>query len=115
MNKKFKFTTSSLNSLPKNPSSSRSTELEFSDTEVIGLKCLVGKTGNKRFLLRYISPKSRKKASIAIARWPDLDLVSVRKKARKLKVKIADGIDPKMERDQKLRDRMPTLKVKWHS
>ncbi|SQD79921.1 hypothetical protein [Moritella yayanosii] len=29
------------------------TELEVSDTEIIGLKCLSGKIGNKRFLLRY--------------------------------------------------------------
>lgn len=73
MNKKFKFTISSLNNLPKNPASSKSTELEFTDTEVIGLKCLVGKTGNKRFLLRYVSPVTHKKASIALGRWPDIE------------------------------------------
>lgn len=109
MEKKFKFTASSINGLPKNLSSSKSSELEFSDTDVIGLKCLVGKTGNKRFLLRYVSPVTRKKASIGLGRWPDIDLVTLRVKARKLKVQIADGIDPKLERDNQLTNRMPTL------
>ena len=85
MNKKFKFTIPTLNNLPKNHATSKSTELEFTDTEVIGLKCLVGKTGNKRFLLRSISPVTRKKASIALGRWPDIDLPTVRKKARSYK------------------------------
>jgi len=38
---------------PSNPENSSSTELEVPDTEIIGLKCLPGKTGNKHFLLRY--------------------------------------------------------------
>ncbi|MCG7584958.1 site-specific integrase [Photobacterium sp. OFAV2-7] len=114
MNKKFKFTPSSLNNLPKNPASSKSTELEFSDTEVIGLKCLVGKTGNKRFLLRYTSPVTRKKASIGLGRWPDIDLLTVRKKARKLKEQVVDGIDPRQERDKKLNNVMPTVSEFFH-
>jgi len=35
MNKKFKFTIASLNNLPKNSATSKSTELEFTDTEVV--------------------------------------------------------------------------------
>lgn len=54
MSKQFKFSTAQLSSFPPNPPSSRSTETEYSDTEVTGLKCLVGKTGAKRFLLRYV-------------------------------------------------------------
>lgn len=69
MNKKFKFTTSSLSNLSRHSYSSKSTELEFSDTEVIGLRCLVGRTGNKRFLLRYTSPVTRKKASIGLGSY----------------------------------------------
>ncbi|MCH7218178.1 hypothetical protein EFJ96_18510 [Escherichia coli] len=52
MQKSFRFTNSSIKALPAN-TDTRSTELEVSDTEVIGLKCLSGRTGNKRFLLRY--------------------------------------------------------------
>ncbi|NVP03413.1 DUF4102 domain-containing protein [Photobacterium damselae subsp. damselae] len=59
---------------------SPSTELEFSDTDVTGLKCLSGKTGSKRFLLRY--QINGKKTSIAIGRFPDVDLSTARKIAR---------------------------------
>ena len=48
MQKSFRFTNSSIKALPAN-TDTRSTELEVSDTEVIGLKCLSGRTGNKRF------------------------------------------------------------------
>lgn len=47
MQKSFRFTNSSIKALPAN-TDTRSTELEVSDTEVIGLKCLSGRTGNKR-------------------------------------------------------------------
>ncbi|HCG6674935.1 TPA: tyrosine-type recombinase/integrase [Vibrio parahaemolyticus] len=109
MNKKFKFTTSSLNNLSRHSYSSKSTELEFSDTEVIGLRCLVGRTGNKRFLLRYTSPVTRKKASIGLGRWPDIDLPEVRKKARSYKQQIIEGVDPKLERDNQTTEKTMTL------
>ena len=70
--KKLKFTNANLKSLPANPANpanSSSTELEVSDTEIIGLKCLPGKTGNKRFLLRY--KFNSRKCSITIGRFPD--------------------------------------------
>lgn len=107
--KKFKFTPAKLNAIPAHDKYSKATNNELSDTETVGLKLLVGKTGGKRFLLRYISPVTRKKTSIALGRWPDVDLLTVRAKARKLKVQIADGIDPKIERDTKFANQMPTL------
>jgi hypothetical protein len=102
--KKFKFTNANLKSLPANPSNSSSTELEVSDTEIIGLKCLSGKTGNKRFLLRY--KFNARKCSITIGRFPDIN--QARKVARKYKGMIADGIDPKAERDNQVDH--PTVK-----
>lgn len=95
--KKFKFTNANLKSLPSNPANSSSTELEVSDTEIIGLKCLSGKTGNKRFLLRY--KFNARKCCITIGRFPDIDINQARKVARKYKGLIADGIDPKAQRD----------------
>lgn len=97
MMKKFKFTNALLKSLPANDAQSASSELEFSDTEVIGLKCLSGKTGNKRYLLRY-SFQSQKK-SISMGNIKDIDIATARKIARKFKAKIAEGIDPKAEKD----------------
>ncbi|KJF90682.1 site-specific integrase [Photobacterium leiognathi] len=110
MKKKFKFTTTNLKSLPRNPSDSPSTELEFSDTEVIGLKCLSGKTDSKRFLLRY--QFNGKKKSIAIGRFPDVDLTMARKIARQYKAQIAQGQDPKQERD--MVKAMPTVGEFFH-
>ncbi|MFT5718466.1 MAG: integrase, partial [Oleiphilaceae bacterium] len=104
--KKFKFTNANLKSLPSNPANSSSTELEVSDTEIIGLKCLSGKTGNKRFLLRYTF--NGRKCSITIGRFPDIDINQARKVARKYKGMIADGIDPKAERDNQVDH--PTVK-----
>ena len=112
MMKKFKFTNALLKSLSANDAHSASTELEFSDTEVIGLKCLSGKTGNKRYLLRY-SFQSQKK-SIAIGNIKDIDVAKARKIARKLKTRIAEGFDPKAEKDAY--KSQPTLsKFFWNS
>lgn len=98
MKKKFKFSTSLLKSLPANPPDAKSTELELSDTVVTSFKCLSGKSGFKRFLLRYTS--QGRKTSIAIGRFPDIDLATSRKIARQHKAQIAMGIDPKAERDE---------------
>jgi integrase len=100
MKKRFKFTTANLKSLPINPKTSSSTELEVSDTEIVGFKCLSGKTESKRFLLRY--QFNGVKTSIGIGRFPDIDLNTARQIAKKYKALIATGVDPKSERDDKL-------------
>jgi hypothetical protein len=41
--KRFRFTNQLIKSLPPNTSDSRSTDAEYSDTEISGLKCLVSK------------------------------------------------------------------------
>lgn len=64
MTKLFKFTPTKLNNLPAHDRRSKATNNEVSDTEVQGLKLLIGKSGKKRFLLRYISPVTKKKTSI---------------------------------------------------
>lgn len=100
MKTKFKFTTANLKSIPPNDKSSASTEKEYSDTEVTGLKLLSGKNGSKRFLLRYRF--QGRKASISIGAFPDIDLNTARKVARKHKTQLAEGIDPKAERNAKV-------------
>jgi hypothetical protein len=48
--KRFRFTNQLIKSLPPNTSDSRSTDAEYSDTEISGLKCLVSKgEGRKNF------------------------------------------------------------------
>ncbi|OUS24564.1 hypothetical protein A9Q98_13485 [Thalassotalea sp. 42_200_T64] len=85
--KRFKFTDKTIRAIPNNPtnsnsnSNSNSTYLELSDTQVIGLKCLVGKTGNKRFLFRYIY--HGKKQSISLGSFNDINVAAARKIAQK--------------------------------
>lgn len=98
-NRTINLTSSAIKAIPAPPPDTKAHDQEWSDAKIIGLKILVGRTGNKRYLLRYISPVTKKKASIALGRWPDLEVHEARTKARKLKVQIADGIDPKLERD----------------
>lgn len=98
MKKKFHFTNAKLKALKPHDANSPSTELELSDdSEITGLKLLVGKSGSKRFLLRYTF-QSRKR-SIAIGRFGDIDVATARKIARKYKAQLASGVDPKQERD----------------
>ena len=94
MIKKFKFTNAKIKALASHDPASRSSELEFSDDgEVSGLRLLVGKSGSKRFLLRYTFQS--KKKSISIVKFGDIDAAQ----ARKYKAQIADGIDHKAEKD----------------
>ncbi|WP_257978223.1 Arm DNA-binding domain-containing protein [Vibrio parahaemolyticus] len=113
-NRTINLTPSAIKALPVPPSTSKANDIEWSDEQTIGLKVLVGRTGNKRYLLRYVSPVTRKKTSIALGRWPDLDVNDARIKARKLKVQIADGIDPKIERDSRSAVVMPDVYTFFH-
>ncbi|WP_228296152.1 Arm DNA-binding domain-containing protein [Klebsiella variicola] len=75
--KRFRFTSHLIKSLSPNSSVSRSTDAEYSDTEVSGLKCLVSKReGRKKFLLRYLY--HLRKRAIAIGHWPEVDVTPVR-------------------------------------
>ena len=97
MQKKFKFTNASIKALPANPKDAKGTDLEVSDTELIGLKCLSGKNGSKRFLFRYTY--QGRKASIAIGKFPDIDVTAARKISRRHKLLLAEGHDPREDRD----------------
>ena len=98
MIKKYKFSDTGINSIPANDRANRSTELEISDLQgVQGLKCLVGKTGNKRFLFRYTF--QGKKQSISLGRFGDINVAQARQLAQKHRVTLGEGINPKAERD----------------
>ncbi|MFM2596376.1 tyrosine-type recombinase/integrase [Vibrio harveyi] len=75
----------------------------------MGVRCLVGKSGNKRFLLRYISPVTSKKASIGLGKHPETDVITLRKIAKEYRQQILEGIDPKIERDTERVDSSMTL------
>jgi hypothetical protein len=50
---RFKFTQKGIDALPPHPRDARSTEAEYTDTEVAGLKLLVSKSGRKFLYFRY--------------------------------------------------------------
>lgn len=93
MNKKFKLTNAKVATLPACPADAKATGQEYSDTEVIGLKLVSGKTGNKRWMLRYTC--QGKKGAFSFGRFPEIDVANARRIAKKHKLKIAEGIDPK--------------------
>lgn len=90
--KPFKFTAQSIKALPQNLSTT-STELEVSDTESKGLKCLVGRSGSKRFLFRYTF--KNKKCSIALGKFPDISVSEVRNIVRQYRELLCCGVNPK--------------------
>jgi hypothetical protein len=114
MNTKFKFSDARIRALPANASTSASTDLEVSDvsddgSSVTGLKCLIGKSGNKRFLFRYVF--SSRKRSIALGRFPDINVATARKAARHYRSMLAEGVDPKaVQEEQKQQPTGPSGK-----
>ncbi len=63
MSKSQRLTTTFLNNLKPNPRTAKSADYEVNLSAMrdsglpTGVRCLVGKSGGKRFLLRYISPQ----------------------------------------------------------
>ncbi|HAS6307554.1 tyrosine-type recombinase/integrase [Vibrio fluvialis] len=115
MSKLQRLTTTFLNNLKPNPSTAKSTDYEVNLSAMkdsclpTGVRCLVGKSGGKRFLLRYTSPVTSKKASIGLGKHPETDLATLRKTAKEYRQQIIEGIDPKLERDNQITEKTMTL------
>ncbi len=116
MSKSQRLTTTFLNNLKPNPRTAKSTDYEVNLSAMkdsglpTGVRCLVGKSGGKRFLLRYISPQvPGKKSAIGLGRHPETDLVTLRKIAKEYRQKILEGVDPKLERDNQTTVKEMTL------
>ncbi|WP_188010028.1 integrase family protein [Vibrio parahaemolyticus] len=116
MKSKTRLTTTFLNNLKPNPRTAKSADYEVNLSAMkdsglpVGVRCLVGKSGGKRFLLRYISPQiPGRKSAISLGRHPETDLVTLRKIAKEYRQKILEGIDPKLERDNQTTEKTMTL------
>ncbi|MDD2864958.1 MAG: tyrosine-type recombinase/integrase [Methylococcales bacterium] len=92
------FTKKWIEQLPPNALNSPSREKEYSDTQVVGLKLLVNKTGRKFFYLRYTI--NRRKRGIKIGEFGIMSLIEARQKSTELKAQIQRGIDPQEEKQQ---------------
>jgi integrase len=99
MLKKFKFTDKSIKALKTPPRESPSSELEVTDTQTIGLKCLVGKTGNKRFLFRYTFNQRKQSMSLGRFGLAGINVADARKIAQKYRMTLNEGINPKVDRN----------------
>ena len=93
----FRFTQKAIEALPPHPTDSKATDQEYSDTVVIGLKLLVGKKGNKRFLFRY--HLRNRKGSTALGNFGAISVDEARVLANQYKALVTQGRDPKQERD----------------
>jgi integrase len=94
--RRFRFTDRTIDTLPPNSPDSPSTDMEYSDEEVPGLRLLVGKTGNKTFHLRY-RIFGRKKCA-RIGPYPSVSTKDARLRAHELRGMIARDVDPLAER-----------------
>ena len=96
MQKRFKFTDKAIKALPNNPRDSKSTELEVTCLITPNLKCIVGKTGNKRFLFRYTYKGRKFSMSLGSV---DIGVAVARRIVQKHKMTLSEGKNPKADRD----------------
>ncbi|AOW76773.1 integrase [Colwellia sp. PAMC 20917] len=97
--KRFKFSMTLVNELPATDETSASRETEYSDSACTGLRVIVNRKGIKRFLFRY--NYQGKKRSMMIGELGAFDVKDARLKAYEFKRLLAEGLDPKTERDSK--------------
>lgn len=93
MKRQFKFTKKLLDALPPCPADSKSSEVEFSDTDVAGLRIVVNRLGRRYFMLRYNFQE--RKRSMKLGDYPGaLDIGQARERALELRAQLAKGVDP---------------------
>ncbi len=99
MARKFRFTQRDLESLPAHDPSSASHQMEYCDSDIVGLRLFVGHTGRRFFYLRY--RLNGRKRSCRIGEFPSVSLKEARTRAHELKSMISRGDDPSAERRTK--------------
>ena len=76
-----------------------------------GLFLWIDKKGGKLWRFKYKSPATGKERTYSMGRYPDISLVSARKRRQELREKIAEGIDP-MEEKQSIKIKQKKEEVK---
>ena len=67
----------------------------LSDGVVTGLWLVSGsKQGRGRWVLRYVSPQTKKRRDMGFGSYPDVGIAEARSRAQKARVLISDGLDP---------------------
>ena len=103
--RQFRFSHRQIEALPAHDRDAASAVAEYSDTEVIGLKLTVGKTGRRHFSHRYRF-RGRKK-TITLGEYPSLSVAEARQMVHENKNLLGRDLDPADERNR--RRSVPTL------
>lgn len=103
--RKFRFTQRQIDALPNHDRDSASAMAEYSDTEVVGLKLAVSKSGRKYFWHRYRF-RGRKK-SLKLGEYPSVSVNDARLMVHENKNLLARDLDPAAERNN--RRKVPTM------
>lgn len=74
-----------------------------------GLELRVKTSGSKLWVLKYTHPITKKRTNISFGRYPDMSLAQARKKREEAKKLLAENIDPKTHRDNKLKHEQEAL------
>lgn len=98
--KKFPFTNRSLNALPTHAAESASKSAEYSDTSTPGLRLIVGKSGSKRFAMRYTLALGRTRYAPIGTFSSAFGVAEARAVAAEMRAIIDRGGDPLEERDR---------------
>ncbi len=84
--RQFRFTKKDIEALPPQARDAQAREAEYSDTECVGLKCLVNRQGRKYFYYRYSFNKRRR--AIKIGEFPSTTLQAAHQRALELKARV---------------------------
>lgn len=101
----FKLSHRQIDALPPLDQDSASTTMEYSDTEVVGLKLAVGKSGRKYFYHRYRFRGVKR--MMKLGEYPSLNLADARQMVNDNKNQLAHDQNPADERNR--RRSVPTL------
>ena len=107
MKRQFKFNKKLLDALPPCPADAASREVEYSDTEVAGLRILVNRLGRKSWLLRYTYQGTKR--AIKLGEYPGVDIAAARQAAIDARTQLVKGQDPQALREEVRLSRARTL------
>lgn len=107
LKRQFKFNKKLLDALPPCPAEAATREIEYSDTEVAGLRLVVNRLGRKSWLLRYTHAGAKR--AMKLGEYPGIDIGAAQQTAIETRTLLTKGVDPQAQRAQVQQDRLSTL------
>lgn len=80
-------------------------EREFNLADGNGLSLRVKPSGSKHWLFNYTHPFTKKRSNLGLGAYPNLSLSEARAKAHTFRTMLANGLDPKEQRDNEQRQK----------